>query len=288
MSLTTMRLVDTHVHINFPDYGQDLTAVRRRWQEAGVCRLIHACVTPEDFSKMQAIADQFPEVSLAVGVHPLNTAEFWQEDSAEQISTLAQSDPRVVAIGETGLDFYKAENQREQITAFQHQLRIAEELNLPVIIHCRDSAQTTYEVLKDFPRVRGVMHCWAGNPVETEWFLGLGMYISFSGIITFKNAKQVHESCKIVPSDRLLIETDCPFLAPHPQRGKRNEPALVQYVAQRLAELRNTEVWEIAEQTTNNAFTLFNLWSREQVLYAHSPSLARKEAEYLSYPQPAR
>jgi len=254
-----MRLVDTHVHVNFPEYDRDLAEVRQRWQSAGVCRLVHSCVNPADFPKMQAIAQHFPEVSLAVGLHPLSTAEFWQDQLAEQIKTLAQSDSRIVAIGETGLDFYKAENQPEQITAFQHQLAIAQDLGLPVIIHCRESAHATYEVLKDFPNIRGVMHCWAGNPQETEWFLSLGMYISFSGIITFKNAKQIHESSKIVPSDRLLIETDCPFLAPHPQRGKRNEPALVKYVAHKLAELRQTDILEITEQTTNNAFTLFNL-----------------------------
>jgi len=260
-----MRLVDTHVHVNFPDYDADLDEVRQRWQAAGVCRLVHSCVTPADFPKMQAIAQKFPEISLAVGLHPLSTAEFWRDELADQIRTLAQSDPQVVAIGEMGLDFYKAENQSEQIAAFQHQLSIAQELNLPAIIHCRDAAQTTYAVLKDFPQIRGVMHCWAGNPQETEWFLNLGMYISFSGIITFKNAKQIQESSKIVPSDRLLIETDCPFLAPHPQRGKRNEPALVQYVAHRLAELRNTDVLEIAEQTTNNAFTLFNLCPSQSI-----------------------
>ncbi len=260
-----MQLVDTHVHINYPDYGQDLEAVRQRWQEAGVCHLVHACVNPADFPNMQAIAQRFPEVSLAVGLHPLSVADCWREEVGEQIKTLAQSDPRVVAIGETGLDFYKAEHQPQQIAAFQQQLHIAQELNLPVIIHCRDSAQTTYAVLKDFPRIRGVMHCWAGTPQETEWFLSLGMYISFSGIITFKNAKQVHEACKIVPSDRLLIETDCPFLAPHPQRGKRNEPALVQYVAQRVAELRQTDISAIAQQTTQNAFTLFNFGGGDQV-----------------------
>jgi TatD DNase family protein len=253
-----MQLIDTHVHINFPDYTPDLMLVRQRWQTAGVVRLVHSCVNPEDFPQMQKLADSIPELSLAVGLHPLSTGEFWQDELGNTIKTLAQSDSRVVAIGETGLDFYKADNIQQQEQAFCAQLQIAQDLGLAVIIHCREAAEATYQILKDFPKVKGVMHCWAGTPQETEWFLGLGMYISFSGIVTFKNAKQIHSSSQITPHDRLLIETDCPFLAPNPLRGKRNEPALVVHVAQKLAELRQTTPTEIAHQTSRNAEALFN------------------------------
>jgi TatD DNase family protein len=259
-----MQLVDTHVHVNFKDFLPDLEDVRSRWQEAGVMRLVHSCVTPDEFLKIQAIADKFPEVSFAVGLHPLD-AQTWTTDMEMQVRNLAKSDRRVVAIGETGLDFYKAENKAEQIVSFQAQLQIARDLDLPIIIHCRDAAEATRQVLQEFNAqspnhpIRGVMHCWAGTPAETEWFLDLGMYISFSGVVTFKNAQSLQESAKIVSGDRLLIETDCPFLAPVPKRGKRNEPSYVLHVAAKLAELRNQSLESLAAQTTENAYRLFKL-----------------------------
>lgn len=259
-----MQLVDTHVHVNFKDFLPDLEDVRSRWQEVGVTRLVHSCVTPGEFAQIQAIADRFPELSFAVGLHPLD-ARMWHGDLEAQIRELAQSDRRVVAIGETGLDFYKAENQAEQMESFRRQLAIARDLDLPTIIHCRDAAIATREVLQEFNSLnparpaRGVMHCWAGTPEETQWFLDLGMYISFSGVVTFKNAANLQESAKIVSSDRLLIETDCPFLAPVPKRGKRNEPSYVLHVAEKLAELRGETLEALAKQTTANAYQLFNL-----------------------------
>lgn len=261
-----MQLIDTHVHINFDVFQTDLEALRTRWQEAGVVRLIHSCVEPKEFPITQALADRFPELYFAVGLHPLD-AEKWTSKSEEQIKQLAKSDPRVVAIGELGLDFYKAENQDHQKEICKTQLKIALELNKPVIIHCRDAAIALREIVEEVNQeqdqtVKGVMHCWSGNPEETRWFLDLGFYISFSGIVTFKNAKSVQDSAKIVPSDRLLIETDCPFLAPVPKRGKRNEPAYVRYVAETLANLRQENLENLAQTTTANACQLFDLGDR--------------------------
>ena len=257
-----MQLIDTHVHINFDVFQGNLSSLRQRWQKAGVVHLIHSCVEPKEFQGIQSIADRFPELSFAVGLHPLDVHR-WQDNSAAEIETLAACDDRVVAIGETGLDFYKADNQQEQILVLQEQLRIAQKLDLPVIIHCRDAAAKLREVLTDFWQregsVKGVMHCWGGNEDETNWFLDLGFYISYSGIVTFKNAKQVHESAKIVPSDRLLVETDCPFLAPVPYRGKTNEPAYVLHVAERVAQLRQISLETLSEQTTTNACRLFGI-----------------------------
>jgi TatD DNase family protein len=263
-----MQFVDTHVHVNFKNFLPDLEAVRSRWKEVGVSRLVHSCVTPSEFEEIRAIADRFPEVSFAVGLHPLDTdlnENGWNPDVGEQIHSLAQSDRRVVAIGETGLDFFKSENKTAQIAAFTAQLQVANKLNLPVIIHCREAAIATREVLEEFNAenpdrpIQAVMHCWAGTPEETQWFLDLGMYISFSGVVTFKNAQTLQEAAKIVPSDRLLIETDCPFLAPVPERGKRNEPAYVRHVAEKLADLRGEALEDLAAQTTANAYKLFNL-----------------------------
>ncbi len=257
-----MQLIDTHVHINFQVFQADLAALRSRWQEAGVVKLVHSCVEPSEFTAISAIADQFPEVSFAVGLHPLD-ADKWQPEMAGEILEKAQSDRRVVAIGEIGLDFFKADNQALQHQVLQAQLEIAHSLQKPIIVHCRDAAPALREVLEKFQQnygqITGVMHCWGGTPEETQWFLDLGFYISFSGIVSFKNAKQVHASAQMVPSDRLLVETDCPFLAPVPQRGKRNEPAYVLHVAEAVAKLRGVELEILAEETTANACRLFQL-----------------------------
>lgn len=257
-----MQLIDTHVHINFDSFEADLDAVRDRWQAAGVVQLVHSCVTPAEFGKTQALADRFPELFFSVGLHPLDAA-LWQADTDRQIRELASGDLRVVAIGEMGLDFFKADNQQWQVEVFRSQLQIARDLDLPVIIHCRDAASKMHQVCREFWQkfgtVRGVMHCWAGTPAETQSFLDLGFYISFSGVVTFKNATQIQDSAKIVPLDKLLVETDCPFLAPVPKRGKRNEPAFVSHVATYLAQLRGESLDRLAAATTANARQLFRL-----------------------------
>ena len=289
-----MQLIDTHVHLNFDMFEPDLADVKARWREAGVVRLVHSCVHPGEFARIQALAHQLPELSFAVGLHPLDADKWIQrsvgdglgsyvelaqrstlsvslatpsqvQDTAELILSLARSDPKVVAIGEIGLDFYKADNQEQQRMVLAAQLDIAAELNIPVIIHCREAAAPMRELLTGWKRLRGerargVMHCWGGTPEETQWFLDLGFYISFSGTVTFKNAKQIHSSAQMVNSDRLLIETDCPFLAPVPKRGqRRNEPAYVRYVAETVARLRGMTLEVIAVQTTQNACELFGL-----------------------------
>jgi TatD DNase family protein len=257
-----MQLIDTHVHINFDTFEADLEAVRDRWREHGVVQLVHSCVTPAEFVKTQGLADRFPELFFSVGLHPLD-ATLWTAEMGNQIRELAVSDKRVVAIGEMGLDFFKADNQEWQIEVFRSQLQIARELDLPVIIHCRDAAvmmhQVCQEFWQEFGQVRGVMHCWSGTPAETQWFLDLGFFISFSGVVTFKNATQIQASAQIVPADKLLIETDCPFLAPVPKRGKRNEPAFVSHVASYLAQLRGESLDALAGFTTTNAQQLFKL-----------------------------
>jgi TatD DNase family protein len=259
----TMQLIDTHVHINFADFQPDLDEIAAAWRAQGVTHLVHSCVEPSEFADMQAIADRFPEVFLAIGLHPLDMDK-WSAGTAATIESLATSDSRVVAIGETGLDFYKAHDQEVQEQAFWSQLAIAHRLDLPVIIHCRDAAKRTAELIQKFQdevgAISGVMHCWAGTPEETQWFLDLGFYVSFSGIVTFKNAYQVKASAVMVPNHRLLVETDCPFLTPVPKRKeRRNQPANVFHVASHLAELRQESLEALAGQTTQNALVLFKL-----------------------------
>ncbi|MGD1904551.1 MAG: TatD family hydrolase [Leptolyngbyaceae cyanobacterium] len=258
-----MRLIDTHVHINFDAFQPDLDDIAQAWRAVGVSHVVHSCVTPEEFPRTQALADRFSDLSFAVGLHPLDVDQ-WVPSMAEQIQRLAKSDSRVVAIGEMGLDSYKATNHDLQVEVFKAQLAIAHQLHLPVIIHCRDAARAAADIIGQFIAdhgpVKGVMHCWSGTPEATEWFLDLGFFISFSGIVTFKNAHQVKESALKVPLNRLLVETDCPFLTPEPRRKeRRNQPANVIYVARYLAELRQDSLEVLAEQTTLNAIQLFQL-----------------------------
>lgn len=257
-----MKLIDTHVHLNFDVFGGELILLSNRWREAEVVHLVHSCVEPGEFESIKAIAEEIPELSFAVGLHPLD-AHKWQPEMAAQIMALAKSDHRVVALGEMGLDFYKADNIQQQKEVLWTQLEIAHQLDKPVIIHCRSAATDLRELLESFwsknNPVEGVMHCWGGNPEETQWFLDLGFYISFSGIVTFNKATTVQESALMVPENRLLIETDCPFLAPVPKRGKRNEPAFVRYVAEFVAKIRDVPLETLAEQTTENACRLFKL-----------------------------
>ncbi|MEL6470123.1 MAG: TatD family hydrolase [Cyanobacteria bacterium J06623_4] len=258
-----MRLVDTHVHINFDSFDVDRDDVAAAWRAAGVTHLVHSCVDPSEFGKIQAITQRYPDVSMAVGLHPLDMDK-WTEETPAEIARLAQSEPKVVAIGEMGLDFFKADDRDQQKAAFTAQLSVAQSLDLPVIIHCRDAADEMADLLEGFfterGPVKGVMHCWTGSPAETQRFLDLGFFISFSGIVTFKSATEVKASAQMVPSDRILVETDCPFLSPVPKRKeKRNQPAFVRHVAEYVAELRGLPLADFAEQTTQNAQRLFRL-----------------------------
>jgi TatD DNase family protein len=257
-----MQLIDTHVHLNFAAFAPDLPEMMARWREAGVTYLVHSCVEPGEYLQIRALVDQIPELFFAIGLHPLD-ADQWSEELRSKIWDVAVSDRQNVAIGELGLDFYKADNLDRQKQALIAQLEIAHQLQKPIIVHCREAASELRAIFatfwRDYAPLKGVMHCWNGSPEETQWFLDLGLYISFSGVVTFKKAEMVQASARMVPSDRLLIETDCPFLAPVPQRGKRNEPAFVRYVAQQVAQLRGVSLELLAQQTTDNAAQLFCL-----------------------------
>lgn len=255
-------LIDSHCHIVFRTFETDLDAVALRWRTAGVVALLHSCVEPGEIPAIRALADRFPELRYSVGVHPLDP-EHWQTDTLAVLRQAALDDPRVVAIGELGLDLFKASNLDQQLAVLLPQLELAVELDLPVIIHCRDAAEPMLEVLRrlrDQGRCpRGVMHCWGGTPEEMVQFLDLGLSISFSGTVTFPSAADTHACARQVPADRYLVETDCPFLAPVPRRGKRNEPAYVLAVAERLASLRAEPLAQVAATSTANAVRLFGL-----------------------------
>ena len=262
MSDPQSSIIDTHCHIVFSSFDEDREKVAERWRSQGVKALLHACVEPSEISAIKSIADQFQEMRYSVGVHPLDV-HHWKPETLSVLKNAACDDSRVVAIGELGLDLFKAQNLSEQLSVLLPQLKLAFDLNLPVIVHCRDAAE---EMLGVFSRLsknsccpRGVMHCWSGNVIQMREFLDLGFYISFSGNVTFKNSIDIQECAKEVPSSRFLVETDSPFLAPVPHRGKRNEPSFVMHVVDKISELRGESFSEIAEKTTQNARELFGL-----------------------------
>lgn len=262
LSVSPAPLVDSHCHIVFRNFDDDLTAVAQRWRQAGVQQLIHACVEPAEIPAIRTLADRFPELRYSVGVHPLDT-QHWAADTQQVLRQAAQDDPRVVAIGELGLDLFRQKNLDEQLAVLGPQLDLACELALPVIIHCRDAAEPMVAELRERASrgacPRGVMHCWGGTPEEMAAFLELGFYISFSGTVTFPKAEAIQACARAVPADRFLVETDCPFLAPVPRRGKRNEPAYVVAVAEKVAALRQQSLAEVARISTSNAARLFGL-----------------------------
>jgi len=255
-----IELIDSHCHLIFENFEDDLEDVVQRLRSKGVKKLVHACCELTEIPKLKKISNEFKEIYYSVGLHPLE-AKKWEQCSKSILRKSAREDSRVVAIGELGLDFFKSENKTQQIDALIPQMELAFELELPVIIHCRDAAHEMIEICTDLSKKgqcpKGVLHCWTGTPKQMKQFLDLGFYISFSGIVTFSKAHQIHECAKIVPNDKYLIETDAPFLAPVPYRGKRNEPAFVEKVANFMADLRSTDLITIAKESSNNAEDLF-------------------------------
>ena len=255
-----VNLIDSHCHLIFENFEDDLDEVANRWRSKGVTKLLHACVELSEIPKIKKLANRFSEVFYSVGLHPLD-ANQWNSESKLILKKAIEEDSRIVAIGEMGLDLFKDKNIEEQISALLPQMEIAFEFDLPVIIHCRDAAEEMIGICKDLKQrnicPRGVLHCWSGTVNEMNEFLDLGFYISFSGIVTFPKAVEIHNCAKQVPSNRYLIETDSPFLAPVPYRGKRNEPAFVESVAMSLASIRSSDLEIIASESSQNAEELF-------------------------------
>ena len=258
--MSDIELIDSHCHLIFENFDKDLEDVIQRSRSRGVKKLVHAFCELTEIPNLKKIAYEFDEIYYSVGLHPLE-AEQWNKSSKSLLRKSAQNDKKVVAIGELGLDFFKSKNETQQIDALIPQMELAYELELPVIIHCRNAANALIEICNNLSKTgkcpHGVVHCWTGTPMEMKQFLDLGFYISFSGIVTFPKAYDIHECAKIVPNDKYLIETDSPFLAPVPHRGKRNEPSFVENVANFMAELRSTDINTIAKESFRNAEDLF-------------------------------
>ena len=255
-----INLIDSHCHLIFENFSDDIEEVAYRWRSKGVKKLLHACVELSDIPKMQKIVNRFSEIYYSVGLHPLDSNK-WDSDSEYVLREAIKNDNRIVALGEMGLDLFKNKDIDTQIAALLPQMKLAFEFDLPVIIHCRDAANEMIKICKDLNKEnicpRGVLHCWSGTVDEMQEFLELGFYISFSGIVTFPKALETHACARLVPSDKYLIETDSPFLAPIPYRGKRNEPAFVESVAKAIALIRSSKIDVIASESSQNAEKLF-------------------------------
>jgi TatD DNase family protein len=257
-------LIDSHCHLNFPDFADDLDAVLVRAKENGVDVMLSINTQLSEAKDIQAIADRYPQVYCSVGVHPHDAADYAGDALLAQIKALAHH-PKVVGIGETGLDYYYNKSPCDaQISSFCDHIRAACDLDLPLIIHTRDADADTIACLKDVGQgqAKGVFHCFSGSANLAVLALEMGFYISLSGILTFKKSDDLRQIAKTVPLNRLLVETDAPFLAPVPHRGKRNEPAFTKHTAEVLADLKGVSYLEIAKITTDNFFTLFSKASR--------------------------
>jgi TatD DNase family protein len=280
-------LVDTHAHLDFPEFAGDVDAVLRRAKEAGVSRIIAIGTTLQSSRKAIHFAEQHPEIYAVVGIHPTSVNEE-REDFLSELGQLADH-PKVVAIGETGLDYHHLPSslrQQEiseaafgaastdtiesdlqddtemaaQLVAFEQHLELAAAKSKNVVIHQRDAWADTIKVLRPYSaRVRGVFHCFNGSLEQAQEAVELGHYISFTGIVTFKNAGDLRHTAAALPIDRIMVETDAPYLAPVPYRGKRCEPAFVREIAAAVAEIRELTLESFSAQTTKNAERFFGL-----------------------------
>lgn len=253
-------LFDTHVHLNAEQFEEDLEEVIGRAQAEGVSHMVVVGFDRPTITKAMELAEAYDFIFACVGWHPVDAIDMTDEDLA-WIEELA-AHPKVVAIGEMGLDYHWDKSPKDvQKDVFRRQIRLAKKVKLPIVIHNRDATADVVEILREegAGEVGGIMHCYSGSVEVAKECLDMNFYISLGGPVTFKNAKKPKEVAEEIPLEKLLIETDCPYLAPHPYRGKRNEPAYVKLVAEQIAELKGLAFKEVAEATTENAKRLFGI-----------------------------
>lgn len=254
-------LIDTHCHLDFSEFDVDREAVLVRAKEAGVEYIINVGSSLQNSRAAVSLANKYPSIFASVGIHPHDASDF-DPASFDQIKELAKNNKRVIAIGEVGLDFYRNLSPKDiQEESFRQFIRLSKELNLPLIIHSRQAQQETLAILKEerYSALRGVVHCFSGDKDFLSECLSLGLYISFTCNVTYKKADSLREVLKLVPQDRLLLETDAPYLSPEGFRGKRNEPCQVKLLAEYIAQLKQVSFKDISEITTENTRNLFGV-----------------------------
>jgi len=252
-------LIDSHCHLDFDVFDEDRAETIARAQEAGIARMVTICTRLSRFDEIHAIARDHDAVDCSVGIHPHQVTEEGVAPIAKLVELAAHAE--VVGIGETGLDYFYDHSPRDdQRMNFRNHIAAARETGLALIVHTRDADQDTADILREETetgQVPGVLHCFSSGRALAETALELGLYISFSGIATFKNAQEVRDIAADVPMDRILVETDAPFLAPVPNRGKRNEPAFVTHTAEVIAGIKGLDLQSFADATTDNFYRLF-------------------------------
>ena len=251
-------LFDTHAHLNDPAFDADREAVLLGLRDKGVEYVMNVGCCLDSSKDCIAMAEKYPFVYASVGTHP-DSAQEVNEEVLEQYRQMAQH-PKVLAIGEIGLDYYYETIPREtQQKAFRMQMELARELKMPVIIHERDAHDDGMRIVKEFKDVTGVFHCYSGSAEMARQLVNMGWYIGFTGVLTFKNARKAVETAQRIPLDRIVLETDCPFMAPEPFRGKRNDSGYLYRMAEKLAEIRGISVEEVHAITTENAKRLYRM-----------------------------
>ena len=254
-------LIDTHTHLDFKEFDDDRDEVIQRAFDGGVEKIITIGCSLQRSQAAVDLAQKYDNVYATVGLHPEDINELENPGALEKLHKFGQQ-KKVVAIGEIGLEYYQLKDEslkEKQVRGFREQLNLAKELELPVVLHCRDAYEEILEILKSDGAPSGVVHCFSGNKEIARQLVDLGLYISFTGIITFKNAAETLPVVKEVPLERIMVETDCPYLAPEPHRGQRNEPAYVRQVAEQVATVKEIGIDRTEEITSKNAINLFNL-----------------------------
>lgn len=252
-------LFDTHAHFDDPRFDSDRDEVIKSLAEDGVTKVMNIGANMETSQKAIEIADKYDFIYATVGVHPCDTYDMTDED-IEKLRDMAKNNPKVRAIGEIGLDYHFDDTNAElQRKWFIRQLRLAKELNMPVVIHDRDSKGEAIEILKRENITNGVMHCFSGSAQTARELVKMGFMISFTGVLTFKNARRAVEACREIPTERLMIETDCPYMAPEPHRGERNYSGYVRYVARKMAEIKGLSYEETARITMENGLRFYGI-----------------------------
>lgn len=252
-------IFDSHAHYDDDSFNEDREEVLKQLEENGIVGVLNCGASLEGARASLKLAMENNIFYAAVGIHPENADEL-TEEAYEEIKTMA-SNPKVRAIGEIGLDYYWEENPPKDVqkAVFRKQMELARELNLPVIIHDREAHKDTLDIIKEFPEVTGVLHCFSGSVEFARECLKLGYYVGFTGVVTFKNAKKALEVVKEVPLDRLLVETDCPYMAPTPYRGKRNRSEYIKYIIDKISEIKGIPAHELENITINNTKNLLKI-----------------------------
>ena len=251
-------IFDSHAHYNDSKFNEDRDQILSSMTENGIGYIMNAADSMESIKKIMDLCEKFPFMYMSIGVHPENTADM-TEDDIELLKKYAEYE-KVKAIGEIGLDYYWDDVERDiQKKWFIRQIELANSLNLPVIIHDREAHGDTIDILKKYLKTGGVLHCFSGSREMAKEVLDMGMYLAFGGTLTFKNARKSREVLEYVPLDRILVETDCPYLAPEPNRGKRNSSLYIPYILETMAQIKGITKEEAEEITYNNARKCFNI-----------------------------